>query len=139
MNRLQFDPTGKENMPHFVIPFTMPGLNQYLAECARNPHAGAKIKRDNMLLACNSIRRYLKKWKATKPVIVHFHYYQKDKRMDKDNIDSFCRKCVFDALQKCGVIQNDGWGEIENYTHDFFVDSKNPRIIIYLEEVDNEK
>ena len=135
---LQFDAT-KKQMPYFVIPFNMPGLNQYLAESARSPHTGAKIKRDNMMLACAYIRRSLKKWKAEKPLIIHFYYYQKDKRMDKDNIDSFARKCVFDALQKCGVIKNDGWGEIENYTHDFFVDAKNPRIVVFLEEVDDVK
>lgn len=131
---LQFDPKDMD-MPHFVIKYTMPGLNQYLSECGRNPHAGAKIKRDNMMLAANAIRRYLRRYKAKNAIIVHFHYYYKDRRMDKDNIDSFCRKCVFDALQKCGVIENDGWNQIENYTHDFFVDAKNPRIEVWLEEI----
>lgn len=133
--RLQFDPIGKD-MPYFIIPFSMPGLNEYLAECARSPQAGGKIKRENMNFACNCIRKYLKKWKATKPLIIHFYYFQKDKRMDKDNIDSFARKVIFDALQKTGTIRNDGWGEIENYTHDFFIDSKHPRIVVYLEEIE---
>lgn len=133
---MQFEPNN--NMPHFTIPGNMPSLNEYLAACNKSPHIGAKMKRENTNIACICIRSELKRWKATKPLIVHFCYYQKDKRKDKDNIDSFCRKCVFDALQKCEVIKNDGWSEIENYTHDFYVakTEKDARIEIYLEEVD---
>ena len=52
------------------------------------------------------------------------------------NIFSFADKVFQDALQKCGVIKNDGWKEIDNFTHDFYVDKKNPRIEIFLEEIE---
>ena len=135
MNRLQFDPTGKENMQHFIIPFTMPSLNEYLASCNRNPHVGAKMKRENMMLASNSIRRYLKRWHTDKTLIIHYHFYEPNMKRDVDNVASFAIKTIHDSLQQCKVIDNDGWHNIKTYTLDFFVDKKNPRIEVWLEEI----
>ena len=131
---LQYEPDNL--MPHFTIQGKFPSLNEYLAACGRNPHVGAKLKREYMMLVVNAIRRQVDRhYKASKPLIVHFRYFEPTRRRDKDNIDSLCRKYVFDGLQVAGIIDNDGWDEIENYTHDFFVDKKNPRIEVYLEEV----
>ena len=43
---------------------TFPGLNEYIAELGRNPHAGGRLKRDYMMVASNAIRRDLKRYKA---------------------------------------------------------------------------
>lgn len=69
-------------------------------------------------------------------IIIHYNFYEPDKQRDKGNIFSFADKVFQDALQKCGVIKNDGWKEIDNFTHDFYVDKKNPRIEIFLEEIE---
>lgn len=135
----QFDVEKGINLPHFVIPGTMPSLNEYLTACNKAPKIGAAMKRKYKNLAVDAIRfSSMKRYKAEKPLIVHFVYYEPNKRRDKDNLDGMCRKCVFDALQECGVIPNDGWKEIENYTHDFYVadNPKNVRIEVYLEEVE---
>ena len=66
-----------------------------------------------------------------------FNLTEREKRMlEKSWAKTFADKVFQDALQKCGVIKNDGWKEVENFTHDFYVDKKNPRIEIFLEEIE---
>lgn len=131
---LQFNPTGK-TMPHFMIPFAFPSLNEYLAACNKNPRAGAKMKSDYTMLAINSIRKNLKKYHTDKAIIIHYHFYEHDQKRDHDNVFSMASKCIQDALIKAKVIDNDGWKNIENFTHDFFVSKDRPRIEVWLEEV----
>lgn len=115
---------------------TLPDLNDYLHECARHPQMGAKMKRDYQMIVCNAIRTQLPRLTITNPIIIHYNFYEPDKQRDKGNIFSFADKVFQDALQKCGVIKNDDWKEIDNFTHDFYVDKKNPRIEIFLEEIE---
>lgn len=105
-------------------------------ETARHPQMGAKMKRDYQMIVCNAIRTQLPRLTITNPIIIHYNFYEPDKQRDKGNIFSFADKVFQDALQKCGVIKNDGWKEIDNFTHDFYVDKKNPRIEIFLEEIE---
>lgn len=88
------------------------------------------------MIACNAIRTQLPRLTINNPIIIHYRFYEADKARDKGNIFAFTDKVFEDALQKCGVIRNDGWNEIENFTHEFFVDRNNPRIEIFLEEID---
>lgn len=64
-----------------------------------------------------------------------YRWYEKDKRRDLDNVSSFGRKVIQDALVYTGVIQNDGWKEITGFSDEFYVDKKNPRIEVEIEEV----
>lgn len=123
-------------MPSFFIPGQMPSLNEYLSACNKNPRIGGSMKRKFKNIAVEAITysRSMKGYKAKSPLIVHFVYFEPNRRRDKDNVDSMCRKCVFDALQECGVIENDGWKQIDNYTHDFYVVDVNPHIEVFLEE-----
>jgi len=134
----QFDSIGGQLLPHFTIPGTMPSLNEYLAETGRKPQIGGKLKREYKMLASSYIRRDLKRWKATKPVVLHYVFYEPNMKRDHDNVFSFASKSIQDALQECGVIENDGWKHILNFTHDFYVDRINPRIEVYIEEIDDE-
>ncbi|NFP92392.1 RusA family crossover junction endodeoxyribonuclease [Clostridium sporogenes] len=61
-------------------------------------------------------------------------WYCKNKKKDKDNIAAGI-KFILDGLVKAGIIKNDGWKEINNFTHKFEVDKNNPRIEIILKEV----
>lgn len=115
---------------------TFPALNEYIHECARHPQAGAKFKRDYQYIAQNAIRTQLPRLTIDKPIIIHYRFYEADRCRDKGNIFSFADKVFEDALQACNVIPNDGWDQINNFTHEFFVDKKNPRIEIVLEEVE---
>ncbi len=137
MNYIQFDHLKNKDMPHFTIKGTLPSLNEYLASCRRHPQAGAAMKRKNDELVSWSIRAGLKRYKAKHPIIIHFVHFEPNKRRDKDNVNGFTRKTTLDALQKCGVIPNDGWADVENFTQDFYVEKLNPRIEVYIEEVKN--
>ena len=134
----QFDLSLGAFLPHFTIKGTMPSLNEYLAEVGRRPQIGGKMKREYKMLASSYIRRDLKRWKATKPIILHYVIYEPNMKRDHDNVFAFISKSVQDALQDCGVIENDGWKQILNFTHDFYVDKFNPRIEVYIEEIDDE-
>ena len=132
----QFNLNDKGLYPHFTIPGTMPGLNEYLAEVGRKPQIGGRMKREYKMLALSYIRRDLRKYKATKPIVLHYVFYEPNMKRDHDNVFTFCSKCVQDALQEAKVIENDGWKQIVNFTHDFFLDKSKPRIEVYIEEIE---
>jgi len=74
------------------------------------------------------------KIKPMKRIDFIFKHYRKNKQMNKDNIAGGAQKLVFDGLQLGGIIKNDGWSEIGNFTHKFYID-KNERIEVEMEEV----
>lgn len=134
----QFDLSQAEGMPHFTIEGTMPSLNEYLAETGRRPQIGNKLKREYKQLAEQYMRlsefRY---WEASGPIIIHYVFYEYSMKRDHDNVFCFASKCIQDALQECGHIKNDGWKDILNFTHDFYLDKNYPRIEVYIEEIDD--
>src|SRR5699024_3017311 len=64
-----------------------------------------------------------------------FVWYRKNRRNDPDNIQ-VGTKYIFDAFVKAGIIDNDGWKEINSITHKFRVDKDNPRVEIFIGEVE---
>jgi len=65
---------------------------------------------------------------------VAFHWFEKDRRRDHDNIASAV-KFIFDGLRKCSIFGGDGWKHISGgFAHNFSVDKANPRIEIYILE-----
>lgn len=119
----------------FIIPTTLPSLNEYLAACGRNPKMGGRMKSQAKFLVNGCIRRGIGRWHTDKKIILHYHFYEANMKRDKDNVFAFASKTVQDSLQECQVINNDGWKNIENFTHDFFVDKGKPRIEVYIEEL----
>ncbi len=116
---------------------TFPGLNEYIAELGRNPHAGGRLKREYMMIASNAIRKDLKRYKAAGPVILHYHFYEPDKGQKRDvmNVFSFADKVIEDALVKCGVLGDDDPSHMKNTTHEFGYTSGVPRIEVEIEEL----
>lgn len=135
-SHIQFEIPENCTMSHFVIKGRFPTLNEYLAEEGKHPKAGGRIKRQYMEMAAWEIRSQLKRFHTDKKVIIHYYFFEQDMRRDKDNVFAFASKSIQDALQACKVINNDGWQNVENFTHDFFVDPHNPRIEVWLEELD---
>lgn len=131
-----------------VIPCRMPNLNDFLSA----HHIGFKWKQKGkaMILSASKgsemkrewqkkcevpIRNALKGRKLSTPIDIHYHYFEIDKRRDKGNIHAFCQKVFEDCLQDVGALNNDGFTDIRNFTVEFDVDSKNPRIEITITEV----
>lgn len=59
-------------------------------------------------------------------------WVERNKRRDKDNISSFGRKIIQDALHEAEVIENDGWKEIAGFSDKFAVDRRNPRVEVII-------
>lgn len=117
----------------FVILGKLPGLNEYTAANRTNPYKGGKMKKDGEQIVIWSIRQQMKGLHIDKPVRLHYHFFEPNRRRDLDNISAFSHKVIQDALVKCGVLQNDGWKEIIGYTDNFSCDKNNPRIEVILE------
>lgn len=124
-----------ETMPHFTIYGRFGTYNDYIGACRNSAFEGAKMKnRDENLVMWNLSDIVVHEIHFNK-VILHFRFFEPNKKRDKDNIFAYAAKIVLDALVHLQIIENDGWKNVENFTHDFFVDADTPRIEVYIEEV----
>jgi len=114
-----------------------PSLNDYIHELGKNPRLGGKMKSDYQMIACNAIRLGLKRFKADKPIILHYLFKEsvKGNKRDRMNIFSFADKVIEDALQKCKIIENDGPKHVLNTTHYFDWTEDKPSITVWIEEI----
>jgi hypothetical protein len=113
-----------------VIKGRLPGLNEYTNACRTNPRAGNQMKRDAQDLVMWHILQQIRGRRFEKPVFILFTFYEQDRRRDRDNVASFARKVIQDALVKCDTLHDDGWGYVTGYLDKFQVDKKNPRIVV---------
>ena len=93
------------------------------------------MKSKNEAIVIDAIRRYMRGVKIDKPVFMEYRWYERNKRRDLDNISSFGRKVIQDALVYAKVLQNDGWQEIAGFSDSFCVDADHPRIEVVIREV----
>lgn len=132
----------------FTIPtkgkWKLPSLNDYIkAERttfrSRNGKLltkGALLKKQWQEYMAIYIRKDLKSLKITKPVIIHYHYFEENKRRDLGNIHAPAQKFVEDSLQECGVLINDNQKYVVGFSADFDIDSINPRLEVSLETIE---
>lgn len=118
-----------------VIPFTLPGLNELIAAERQHRQKAAKLKREHQRAVELCIRSQLRR-PLREPVTMHYLWVEKDRRRDKDNVSSFGRKIIQDALVAVHAIKNDGWANIECFTDAFATDKKRPHIEIIIEEAE---
>lgn len=116
------------------IPGKFPGLNDFIH--AQNTHRmlGANLKRDSQAEISKCITFLHPHIHIEKPIIIHYAYYEPNKKRDHDNVSGFFHKVFQDALVETGVIEDDGWKYISGYTDMFYVDKQNPKIKVTLEE-----
>lgn len=96
------------------------------------------VKEENDRLCIWAIRSHkkLRNTQITKPIVLHYKFYWRDMRSDRMNIFSAFDKSFEDALQKVGVLKNDGWNDVINTTADFEIDKKDPRVEVIIEELE---
>lgn len=116
-----------------VVPFALPGLNEYIDADRKSRYKGADMKKKWQKLVTVALRRQIR-GKLREPVTMHYTWYEKDKRRDMDNISSFGRKVIQDAMVHMGALKNDGWNNIKRFSDDFVVDKSRPRVEIEIEE-----
>lgn len=115
----------------FVIFGKLPSLNEYIRAERSGYHAANRMKHNYQNVIECDIRRF--KIKAVNcPIRIIYCFYEENTRRDKDNISSIAHKFIQDALVNSGIIQNDGWKQIDSYLDYFYVDSQNPRIEVTL-------
>ena len=114
-----------------------PGLNDLLHEAERHPRAYNEMKKQYELIAVNAIRRYLRGWKATRRIRLHYEVGEpkKGNKSDYDNIVAAGRKIINDALTKTKTIKDDSPTFLEYGTNSFVYVDK-PYIAVEIEEVE---
>lgn len=117
-----------------IYDIDLPTTNQIININRSNRFGAADQKKIFTRTVSWQTRSQLKE-QITKKVDLYCHWYRKDKRTDKDNISGGL-KFILDGLQEAGVIKNDGWKEIGDIHHYFYVDKENPRVEIELKEVE---
>lgn len=122
----------------FIIDGRLNALNEYIKACGTSPFKGAKLKSDNQTICIWTIRQQLKRLNIDKPVLIKFDWYEPNKLRDHDNVSSFGRKVIQDALVQTKILKDDGWDEVYGFTDNFYLDRKNPRIEVILVEVGGE-
>ena len=119
-----------------MIKGRLDNYNDYITACRTHPMKGAKLKGKNEEKVKAAIYEQLGRLRIQKPVYIKYRWYEKDRRRDLDNVSSFGRKVIQDALVATKVLQNDGWKNITGFQDSFFVDAANPRIEIEIEVVE---
>lgn len=122
----------------FFISTPLPTLNEYTDATRAHKQASAAMKRRAEEAIMWEARSQLGKWKAERPVFVVFHWVEKNKRRDHDNV-AFAKKFVFDALVKMGVLKGDGWKHVDGFLDAFSVDAEHAGLEVFIVEVTDEQ
>ena len=112
------------------IPYKLPSLNQYINECRKNRYAGASMKlkvENDLALYINSLPVF------TKPIKIHFHWIEGNKRRDLDNV-CFAKKFILDCMVKCGKLKDDNRNCVTNFIDTFEYGSET-KVILDIEEI----
>ena len=122
----------------FFIMGRLPGLNEYIEACRSHAQVGARMKREAEQMVIDSItaawaRKFLPAH-FREPVKLRYKFIERDKRRDQDNVSSFARKVIQDALVRTELLTDDGWGHIVESRESFDVDKESPRIIVEVVE-----
>lgn len=113
------------------IPFRLPSLNEYINVCRTNPYKASKFKKElenDIGVFIHHLPRF------EKPVKIHFHWVEENKRRDLDNI-AYAKKHILDAMVKFGKITDDNRKCVVSFTDTFSYD-KDSKVILEIEEVE---
>ena len=117
-----------------IIPGRLDGLNNFIGANRSNSCAGKNIKKRNERIVRKSIESCLHGVRIENPVYMEYIWCEKDMRRDLDNISSFGRKVIQDALVNAAVLKGDGWKHVVGFSDRFEVDKENPRIEVRIIE-----
>lgn len=120
---------------NFVIEGRLESLNDYINACRANRNMGAELKRNTQRLLEFIIKTQLRGVEIDRPVVIKYRWFEKSRKRDLDNISSFGRKVIQDALVTSRVLKDDGWDSIIGFTDQFFIDKNNPRIEVEIEVI----
>lgn len=114
-----------------VLYGTLPSMNDIIQQSKKHFGSYSTVKKKyTELVAFTAISQKIKKYNKVNIRIV---WYCKNKRRDKDNVSAGI-KYILDGLVQAKIIKDDAWDYVDSLCHQFAVDSKKPRIVVYLEE-----
>lgn len=120
-------------MQRIEIPYKFPSFNEYVNACRKNKFAGALMKKNiekNISYYINQLPKF------DKPVKIHFHWIEGNKRRDYDNI-CYAKKFILDSLVNCGKLKDDNRKCVTAFT-DSFEYGDRTKVIVEVEECENE-
>lgn len=113
-----------------IIPGELPDINQIIA-ASKSHH----MKYSSMKKEYTDLVTWIARGKGKfKRIDLDITWHCKNRRKDKDNICGGGIKFILDGLVASGMIKNDGWNEVNDFTHRFRVDKLNPRIEVAITE-----
>lgn len=114
-----------------IIEMKLPSLNEYVNVCRTNPYKASKFKKDLE----RDIGYFLQTLPSfDKPVKIHFHWIEQNRRRDLDNVAA-AKKFILDAMVKVGVLTNDNRKCVAAFTDTFSYD-KEAKVVVEIMEVD---
>lgn len=114
-----------------TIDMKLPSLNDYVKVCRANAFQASKYKKrleEEIGLYIARLPRF------NKPIKIHFHWVEGNKRRDLDNV-AFSKKFILDAMVKAGKLQDDNRRFVTAFT-DTFSYGKETKVILTIEELE---
>ena len=120
----------QDNTFRITIPFILPSLNAYIAQCYKGSATAQRYKHAWE----NKIMRYLKPLENSdfQRVYIVYHWYADNDKHDKSNLSAFGIKAIEDVMVNMNVIENDDWCHIIGFEQVFNIDPKRPRIEVEI-------
>lgn len=125
--------TRRDKMTIIEIPMRLPSLNEYIKASKvikGNWNKGNQMKQDvqdDIMVFLNKMPKY------DKPIKIHFHWIEENKRRDLDNV-AFAKKFILDAMVKAGKLKDDNRKCVAGFI-DTFEYAKESKVILEIEEV----
>lgn len=118
----------------YIIDMKLPSLNDYVRVCRSNKYLASKYKADIEADIGVFLTR-MPKW--TKPIKIHFHWIEGNKRRDLDNI-AFAKKFILDSMVKYNKLNDDNRKCVVAFTDTFEYGDKT-KVILEIEELKGAK
>ena len=117
-------------MHKIIICGELPNLNEIIASAKSHYGSYSSLKK----VYTQKVVWLSKKLPKMTRINLTCNWYCKNEKKDKDNI-AVGIKFILDGLVEGGIIENDGWKQINDFSHKFYVDKTNPRVEVEIEEV----
>lgn len=114
------------------IKLKLPSLNEYINLCRADKYGAAAYKKkieQQIALFTGRLPRF------EKPVEIHFHWVEENKRRDYDNV-CFAKKFILDALVKQGKLKDDNRKCVAAF-RDTFGYGEKAEVILTIKEREN--
>lgn len=118
----------------FTIDDELMDLNKFISANRYGKFYGNRVKQNETNKVKDVILQNIEALQPLKfPITLHYTWVTNNRRKDKDNI-AFAKKFVQDGMVAAGLLPNDGWNEIEDFTDSFIVDKGHARVEVVIKE-----